>query len=189
MEFEEVVKKRKSTRNYINKKVSKKNLNKILNAARLAPSAKNRQPWRFLILNSKQKNDIVNMLLKLCNDKANKQTSVKGSVNMIKEADKLILVYRKINRNKEKNMKFKKADYLSIGAAIENLILECTNIGIDACWCCDTLYIDNGINDYLGIDEYEQMSSVVIGYSNDESSKKKKLKLSEIILKEGNENE
>ena len=47
MEFSEVIERRLTTLNYTNKKVSTENMNKIIESAIIAPSAKNRQPWRF----------------------------------------------------------------------------------------------------------------------------------------------
>jgi len=55
MEFEEVIKKRRSIRSYEEKPVPQKVLLKILEAARLAPSAKNRQPWKFIVVKDKEK--------------------------------------------------------------------------------------------------------------------------------------
>ena len=50
MDVYEAVRKRKSIRKYLNREVEKEKLIKILNAARLAPSASNRQEWRFVIV-------------------------------------------------------------------------------------------------------------------------------------------
>ena len=55
MELSEVIEKRLTTLNYTNKKVSNENMNKIIESAIIAPSAKNRQPWRFYILTDEQK--------------------------------------------------------------------------------------------------------------------------------------
>lgn len=46
---------RRSIRKYENKALSLDLLNKIISAALKAPSAKNRQPWRFIVLVSEEK--------------------------------------------------------------------------------------------------------------------------------------
>jgi len=51
----EAIKKRKSVRRYKNKEVEQEKLMKILKAARLAPSAANKQEWRFVIVRDKEK--------------------------------------------------------------------------------------------------------------------------------------
>ena len=58
MDFQNLIINRYSCRSYdINKKVSDENINNILNAARLAPSAKNIKPWKFLITKDTSKLD------------------------------------------------------------------------------------------------------------------------------------
>jgi nitroreductase len=56
MMFQQLIYKRESIRNYDpNRPVEKEKLLRILNAGRLAPSAANRQPWKFYLI-SKTKN-------------------------------------------------------------------------------------------------------------------------------------
>ena len=50
MEFIKVIENRYSVRNFSNKKVEKEKITKILEAARLAPSAKNLQPTRVIVV-------------------------------------------------------------------------------------------------------------------------------------------
>lgn len=53
MEFQELIRKRHSVRSYDSSKpVPKEVLEKILDAGRLAPSAANKQPWRFAVITS-----------------------------------------------------------------------------------------------------------------------------------------
>lgn len=65
------------------------NLTKILLSNILAPSARNRQPWKFYILNTLQKNDIMNMLFNWVTLNPNERTSVKGTAKQIRTADKM----------------------------------------------------------------------------------------------------
>ncbi len=51
MDFIELVKKRFSVRKYKQQAVEKEKLEKCLEAARLAPSASNSQPWKFIVVN------------------------------------------------------------------------------------------------------------------------------------------
>ena len=54
MNFIELVKKRQSVRKYSDKAVEKEKIERCLEAARLAPSASNSQPWKFIILDDKK---------------------------------------------------------------------------------------------------------------------------------------
>src|SRR4030067_2151995 len=54
-----LMKNRRSIRNYSARKVSRKILNEILDAARWAPSAHNAQPWRFTVLNETEEKKVL----------------------------------------------------------------------------------------------------------------------------------
>lgn len=52
--FVELINKRQSCRQYSNKKVEKEKLIKCIEAARIAPSACNSQPWHFVVVNNEE---------------------------------------------------------------------------------------------------------------------------------------
>ena len=106
MNFDEVINNRRSARLFTDDIISEKQLEKILFSASLAPSAKNRQPWKFYLLSDEQKTHIMNML------------------------------------------------YMS---------LQAVNLGLGSCILCDTLYIEHEINEYLGINNFEQICGFIIG--------------------------
>ena len=54
MEFEDIIRKRTSVRKFSNKKLEQKVLNKILEAGRIAPTAKNNQPIKIYVIESKE---------------------------------------------------------------------------------------------------------------------------------------
>jgi nitroreductase len=55
MEYYRLINGRESIRDYDpEKKISKETLEKILDAGRIAPSAKNLQPWKFLVIQSRE---------------------------------------------------------------------------------------------------------------------------------------
>lgn len=57
MEFQEIIEKRYSVRGYQSKEVEKEKLEKVLNAARLAPTAVNKQPFQFIVIETKGKEE------------------------------------------------------------------------------------------------------------------------------------
>jgi nitroreductase len=50
MNVVEAIRKRKSVRSYLDKVIEEEKLNAVLEAGRLAPSASNRQEWRFVVV-------------------------------------------------------------------------------------------------------------------------------------------
>ena len=55
MTVEQAIKSRKSIRKYRDKPVENEKLNLVLEAARLAPSARNMQDWKFIAVTDKEK--------------------------------------------------------------------------------------------------------------------------------------
>lgn len=163
MNFDEVINNRRSARLFTDDEVSKEEIEKILSSGTLAPSAKNRQPWKFYILTKEQKNHIMNMLFEWDKLNPNEKTSVKGSAEQIRTANKMIIIYTDKYKLKNKIENYKKPDYISIGCAIENMSLQAVNLGLGSCILCDTLYIENEINQYLDIKDFEQICSFIIG--------------------------
>ena len=53
MNFFELINKRESVRGYLDKPVEKEKIEKIIECARLSPSACNAQPWKFVVVNDK----------------------------------------------------------------------------------------------------------------------------------------
>jgi nitroreductase len=54
MDIYDLIKLRKSVRSYLPKDVEEDKLNRVLDAGRLAPSAGNRQEWRFIVVKEKE---------------------------------------------------------------------------------------------------------------------------------------
>lgn len=114
MNFDETINNRRSARLFTDETVTQNQLNKILLSASLAPSAKNRQPWKFYILNDEQKNHIMNMLFEWDKSNPNEKTSVKGTAQQIKSANKMVMLYSDNYNSSSKMTNYKKPDYISI---------------------------------------------------------------------------
>lgn len=163
MDFDEVINNRRSARLFTDEDVSDKQIDKILQSASIAPSARNRQPWKFYVLNDEQKNHIMDMLFEWDRLNPKERTSVKGTAEQIKTANKMIMIYSDSYKSLSKNTNYKKPDYISLGCAIENMSLQAVNLGLGSCILCDTLYIENEIDEYLGINNFEQICGFIIG--------------------------
>ena len=182
MELDKAISSRKTIRKFQNKNVPDNYLYEIIQSAMLAPSAKNRQPWRFYILDDNQKNDITNMMYDWASENKDIHTSIKGSANQMKTANKAIIIYTPNYHSKNKKTYYKKPDYLSLGAAIENMNLKCFDLGLGCTWLCDTLYIENEINNYLKIDDLEQVSTLIIGYPEEVPERSERFPIDKLLL-------
>lgn len=205
MEFSELIQKRLTTLKYTNQKVKEEDMNQIIDSAIMAPSAKNRQPWRFYILTDKQKNYIADKMEAWINN-TGLVTTIKRSAELIRNVGNCILIYsNQWDRNHieriqetEKLLNGKdvenivvmhdyyfdriKADTLSVGATVEHMILKATELGIDTTWLCDVLFIDDIINSYLGLQDKELICGVAFGYRSENPVRKGRYKKQYLVI-------
>lgn len=169
--FDEVIASRRSIRKYLNKDISDKDINAIINAGIMAPSAHNRQPWKISILKNKSKNEIGDMLL----EKSSIDPSISNTANIIKEAPiLLVILYDKTEGNRDN-------DILSLGAFIENMHLKATSLGLGSLWIANTNYIKDEISKYLNTN-LECISCLSLGYKDQNPDMRPRKKLEDIII-------
>lgn len=115
MEFEEIIRKRTSVRKFSNKKLEKEKLDKILEAGRLAPTAKNNQPIKIYVIESKEGIEKI--------DKASR----------CRYGAETVLI---VCGNKDDS--YHKGDYTTAEMdsciVATHMMLEATNIGVDNIW-------------------------------------------------------
>ena len=170
MDFDLVVNSRRSIRKFTDDVVSDSDILKIIECGIKAPSAKNRQPWRVKVVSSKDKDMIASFLE---SKKSDDDISVLNTANVIREANKLILVFATHSYNKN--------DVLSIGAFIENMCLKATEMGLGSLWIANTDKVNYLIKDYFEVD-MDMISCVAIGYKNQEVHARPRKSIDEIVL-------
>lgn len=181
MEFHDVIEKRRSIRKFLNKPVEDKQLEQLINSARLCQSAKNRQPWKFMILKGEQKDWVAQNMLDLFErnnvDLPGAINSAKFSAQIIKEAAAIILVFGEGDKD------WLMPDLLSIGAAIEHICLEAVNLGLGSLWIADVLYTACEIVEYVGCTGLQLVSGVAIGYPGESPNPRPRKALDEVLIK------
>ena len=181
MELIDVIKNRKSIRNYQNTEISKEIIEDLINCARLAPSSKNRQPWKFVIVKDETKNKIIEIMLEKEKnpdpilDGKFYPTSVPITVKAMKQAPILILVLRNPDNN------WRIGDALSIGAAVEHICLRATDLGLGSLWIRDTIYAEKEIKQLISKEEMDLVCAILIGYPEGITKPKSRKKLEEIL--------
>ncbi|MCL2859448.1 MAG: nitroreductase family protein [Oscillospiraceae bacterium] len=175
MELKKAIEDRRSIRKFKTDAVSDNLIEELLNSAILAPSPKNRQPWKVSILKDEKKNKIADMMLDW-REKNNGKMTMKMTANVIKEAPILLLVYRE-GKGEEKDH-----EMVSIGAFIEHICLAATDMNLGSLWIGYVCYIEQEINEYLHISNSELVSAVSIGYPNEYPSKRPRRELKDILI-------
>ena len=172
METIDAIQNRRSIRKYKDDEVSKELIEDILNCGRLVPSAKNRQPWYFVVTNVSLKDKIADLMIKYTNK--DNIGSIRNTANIIKEAPYLILIFR--NREDWWDI----GDNLSIGACIQNMCLRAVELNLGSLWIRDTYCVEDKIAELVNEDR-KLVCALSIGYANSNSKGANKKNLEEII--------
>lgn len=175
MELKETIKNRRSIRKYKNIDVPDELIYELIECARLAPSAKNRQPWKFLILKNDIKNQIADIMIEKQKNSKNCISNVNLTTKIIKEAPVLILVLKQYDDN------WITGDSLSIGAAIEHICLRATDLGLGSLWIRDVVFTKKEIVKLVGYENMELISAISIGYPDESPKQRPRKKLNEIL--------
>jgi Nitroreductase len=173
MELKEVIEKRRSIRKFTDEDIKEEVLIELIKSAILAPSGHNRQPWQFQIVKGKPKNELAEMLI-------NKTKDVEGSTapntaNIMKEANALIMIYLSEDSSVDNVM-----DILSIGGAIENILLSITDIDLGGVWIGNIMHIKDEIKDIVG--DREIISCIAIGHKDQDPNPRPRKGQNEVIL-------
>jgi len=114
-----VIKQRRSVREFKKEGVSKDIIRCILEAGRWAPSGLNNQPWRFMVLEKEKKDALAQFT---------------HYSRIVQGCDKLILVFL----DREKSYNYEK-DLMALGACIQNMLLYIHQQKLGACWLGEIL--------------------------------------------------
>lgn len=176
MEFRNCVENRRSVRQFRSDPVRREDILYCLDAARLAPSSLNCQPWRFLVLDDPQLKNraaacISNPLLK--------------SNLHARQAPVLIMVLSDLTENpnplyRTAVKKFGMYPY-DLGAAVQTLCLAAADIGLGTC-IMSTIRNRKQLQDLLGLTPGQEVCLVVaMGYADDvPPASRERLSLEEI---------
>ncbi len=144
MEFEEMIRKRTSVRKFSDKKLEQEMLNKILEAGRVAPTAKNNQPIKIYVVNSSEG------IKKI--DKASKCRYGAGTV--------LIVCGNEEEAYHKGNYTTAEMDSCIVAT---HMMLEATNIGVDNIWV-ESFDENILINEFNIPNEYTPFLLMPLGY-------------------------
>lgn len=172
MEFWETVTSRHSIRDFDGRPVERSAIERVLEAARHAPSSMNEQPWRFHVAQGDSRSalggivaqstvhlsEYMDVLGPKRYEAAVAWYSSLGNAPVLVtvSAPRSSVVFEAMNR------------HLSIGAAIENLLLAATNEGLGACNVTFAYWVKDDLSVLLGLSDAEEVVSIIaLGHPSD----------------------
>jgi nitroreductase len=176
MDFTEIIEKRRSVRKYKIDPVPENILNKVLEAARVAPSWSNMQCWKYIVI----KDDSIKKKLADVLPSGNpvKKAFIQAPIIIAGCADPERSGYIGSQKVGDKQW-----HVLDLGISMQQLVLAATNEGLGTCWVC--WFNENKVKDILKVPEnIDVVALTPLGYPDEEPKAKRRKTLEEIIYYE-----
>ena len=169
MDFSELILKRQSDRKYTDKPVSRERINSCLEAARLAPSASNSQPWTFVVVDEPELKEKV----------AHKTIGPLRSFNkFVPQAPVIVaIVMEKPKLITEVGGRIKEKEYplMDIGIAAGHFCLQAAEQGLGTCtlgW-----FDEKAVKELLKVPENRNIPLLItLGYTPEGYKTRKKIR-------------
>jgi len=169
MKFLDLVKARQSVREYLSKEVEREKIERCLEAARLAPSANNSQPWSFIVVEDPRLKDAVarNTFDKLISFN---RFSLQAPVLILIISERPSFFSRIGSAIKDKQFSL-----IDIGITAEHFCLQATEEGLGTCmlgW-----FNEKGVKALLNISPSQRVELIItMGYPESNQIRPKKRK-------------
>jgi nitroreductase len=201
MDLMEAIKSRRAIRKFKTDPVSAEQINVLLEAARLAPSGVNSQPWKFKVVNDPQLKEQVFLASKnqyhirqapvviiVCGDTMSYSKSIKERFQELK--DNGVLSQDDLNKmglnlltqDEEKELlKYTEAARFQTAIATEHMALAATSLGLGTCWI--HLFDKERISELLGLPSWIfPVTLLPVGYPEELPEARPRKPIEEILL-------
>jgi nitroreductase len=165
---------RQSDRKYSDKHIDDEKLGRIIEAGRMAPSACNAQPWKFVVVTEPE------LINKVADAASAKLLGMNGFVDQAQVI--IVIVREKPNLTSKVGATIKDKDYslIDIGIATENICLQAKAEGIGSCiigW-----FDENEIKKLLSIPKSKRVELLItLGYSLSDQREKRRKPEDEVV--------
>lgn len=189
MDAMEALMKRRSIRSFSSEPIPDEVLEQILAAGAQAPSAKNRQPWRFIVVRGEKKAEILLVIregLDKWKARGEETGSAEGTLNAVAQAPVTVFIFnpegmhpwltRSVHESFGDLMNIQ-----SVGAAIENMAVAAYALGVGSLWNGDVTYSYDEVCKFLGQD-CQMVAAMSFGYPAGRPGPTTRRPLSETVI-------
>ena len=167
MDVSLAIKERSSIRAYKDKEIPEESLNKILESARLAPSAANRQQWKFVVVRDKERRKLL--------------ARASANQGFVAQAPVIIVA---VSLDPEHMMRCGVPEYaVDLAIAVDHMTLQAVELGLGTCWI--GAFYQEEVKRILNVpDKYKVVALLPIGYPSATPGPKSRKSIDEIVCYE-----
>lgn len=172
---------RRSIRKFKEKPISQKDIMDIIQSGVKAPSSKNRQPWKYIVIQGNAKEEMLNAFRKgiereekdgaLLPQSRQHLASAKNTVDIMEKAPVIVFVVNILGKSILEELTPEERIYeicniQSIGASIQNMLLTATEKGMGSLWICDIYFAYSELCKWLDSDG-QLVAAIAFGYPDE----------------------
>lgn len=189
------IEQRRSIRKYKRDEVPHACIREMIRAGCLAPSGKNRQPWKFLIYEGDAKRELLLHMQAGIRRERKGPSLLPGSrgglpdaentLRIMGEAPVLLMVMNPRGKSPFEPVTADErmteiVDSLSIGAAIQNMLLEGERLGIGTLWIANTCFAWPELMAFIG-QPGQLVGAVALGYADEKPAQRPRKSPDEVM--------
>lgn len=184
--IEKYLRERRSIRRFLPRQIPSETLLQLIDAARWAPSAHNRQPWRFVIIkkgrNRGQLADTMGSRLRMdltadgLSAEQIEADCARSRKRIVSAPALVLLCLTMTEMDVYPDDKRSQAEYLmavqSVAMAGQNLMLAAHGAGLVSCWLCAPLFCPETVQSCLDLPaNWQAQGLIALGYAAEERTK------------------
>ncbi|MCJ7551408.1 MAG: nitroreductase [Anaerolineae bacterium] len=178
---------RRSIRRFTDAPVSEEEIRALLEAATLAPSGMNRQPWRFVVVQGEKRAEMVDLMrsaIAKLKSEGVKTGSIRRTAETMAKAPVTIFIFDDVEMREDMIGSFPDllghmVDIQSIGAAIQNMLLAATDRGLGTLWIGHVFHAYEELCAWLG-ESRLMVAAVSVGYPDEAPGPRPRLSVDEV---------
>lgn len=186
---------RRSIRKFLNKPILEEDIADIIQSGMKAPSSKNRQPWKYIVIQGNAKKEMLKVFRQGIEREENESAllpqsrqhiaAAKYTVDIMEEAPVIVFVVNLLGKGifaeftPEEHI-YEICNIQSISASIQNMLLAATEKGIGSLWICDIYFAYAELCEWLGCDG-QLIAAVAFGYPNEFPKERPRKRIEEIV--------
>ncbi len=172
---------RRSIRKFLEKPISKEDMTDIIQSGLKAPSSKNRQPWKYIVVQGKAKEEMLNIFRRgiqreehedaLLPQSRQHIAAARHTVHIMAEAPVIVFVVNSLGKSILEDLMPEEriseiCNIQSVSASIQNMLLAATEKGIGSLWICDIFFAYAELCEWLDSDG-QLIAAIAFGYPDE----------------------
>lgn len=185
---------RRSIRKFKDQPIPKKDITDILQSGTKAPSSKNSQPWKYIVIQGRAKEEMLNAFRQgiergegegaLPPQVRPYLSAAKCTIEIMAAAPVIVFVVDPLGKSilsklTQEERIYELCSIQSISASIQNMLLSATEKGIGSLWICDIYFAYSELSEWLGGDG-QLVAAVAFGYPDECPGERPRKKLDDV---------